>query len=73
MQAEVINVDPQERRIGIRIRALGQTEEREEIDAYLKKERDAGRVSFETILNEDLKLDKEEGDKPANKDKDENP
>lgn len=73
VQAEVINVDPQERRIGLSIRALGQTEEREELEAYLKKERDAGKVSFETILNEDLKLDKEEGDKPANKDKDGNP
>ena len=69
VQAEVINVEPHERRIGLSIRALGQTEEREELEAYLKKERDAGRFSFETILNEDLKLDKEEGDPTTNKDK----
>jgi len=69
VKAEVINVDPQERRIGLSIRALGQTEEREEMEAYLKKERDAGRFSFETILNEDLKLDKEESGQPANKGK----
>ncbi len=73
VKAEVINVDPHERRIGLSIRALGQTEEREEMEAYLKKERDAGRFSFETILNEDLKLDKEEDEQPANKGKGGNP
>jgi small subunit ribosomal protein S1 len=73
VKAEVINVDPQERRIGLSIRALGQTEEREEMEAYLKKERDAGRFSFETILNEDLKLDKEESGQPTNKGKGGNP
>ena len=73
VEAEVINVDLNERRIGLSIRALGQTEEREEIEAYLKKERDAGRFSFETILNEDLKLDKEEGPHPTNKEKDGTP
>ncbi len=73
VKAEVIHVDPHERRIGLSIRALGQTEEREEMEAYLKKERDAGRFSFETILNEDLKLDKEEGGQPANKGKGGNP
>ncbi len=73
VQAEVINVDPHERRIGLSIRALGQTEEREEMEAYLKKERDAGRFSFETILNEDLKLDKEDNGQPGNKGKSGNP
>jgi len=73
VKAEVIHVDPHERRIGLSIRALGQSEEREEMEAYLKKERDAGRFSFETILNEDLKLDKEEGGQPSNKGKGGNP
>ncbi len=73
VQAEVIHVDPHERRIGLSIRALGQSEEREEMEAYLTKEKDAGRFSFETILNEDLKLDKEEGGQPANKGKGGNP
>ncbi len=73
VQAEVIHVDVHERRVGLSIRVLGQTEEREEMEAYLKKERDAGRFSFETILNEDLKLDKEESGQPANKGKGGNP
>ncbi len=73
VEAEVLNLDLNERRIGLSIRALGQTEEREELEAYLKKERDAGRFSFETILNEDLKLDKEEGPQPDNKGKGEIP
>ena len=73
VKAEVIHVDPHERRIGLSIRALGQSEEREEMEAYLKKERDAGRFSFETILNEDLKLDKEDDGQPANKGKGGNP
>ena len=59
--AEIINIDPQERRIGLSIRALRKTEERKEMEAYLKKEKDAGKFSFEAILNEELKLDKEEG------------
>ena len=59
--AVIINIDPQERRIGLSIRALRKTEERKEMEAYLKKEKDAGKFSFEAILNEELKLDKEEG------------
>ncbi len=59
--AEIINIDPQERRIGLSIRALRKTEERKEMEAYLKKEKDTGKFSFEAILNEELRLDKEEG------------
>ncbi len=59
--AEIINIDPQERRIGLSIRALKKTEERKEMEAYLKKEKDTGKFSFEAILNEELRLDKEEG------------
>ena len=59
VEAEVVNVDLQERKIGLSIRALKRSEEREELETYLKREKEAGRFSFETILNEELKLDRE--------------
>ena len=34
-------------------------EEREELETYLEKEKEAGRFSFETILKEELKLDQD--------------
>ncbi len=66
---EVINIDPQERRIGLSIRALRKTEERKEMDAYLKKEKEAQKFSFEAILNEELRLDKDEEGQPIRKGK----
>ena len=59
VEAEVVNVDLKERKIGLSIRALKRSEEREELETYLKREKEAGRFSFETILNEELKLDRE--------------
>jgi len=67
--AEVINIDTQERRIGLSIRALRKSDERKEMEAYLKKEKETGMFSFETILNEELRLDKDEEDQPTGKDK----
>ena len=58
--AEVIHVEPHERKLGLSIRALKKTEERQEMESYLKREKEAGRFSFETILNEELRLDREE-------------
>ncbi|MEK7210105.1 MAG: 30S ribosomal protein S1, partial [Candidatus Binatota bacterium] len=69
VDAEVINVDPQERKIGLSIRALKKTEERREMENYLKKEKAAGRFSFESILNEELRLDRDEEAQPADKGK----
>jgi len=69
ISAEVINIDTQERRIGLSIRALRKSDERKEMETYLKKEKEAGMFSFETILNEELRLDKDEEDQPARKDK----
>lgn len=64
VEAEIIHIDPKERKIGLSIRALKRTEERHELESYLQREREAGRFSFETILNEELKLDKDaEADK----------
>ncbi|MFQ5902433.1 MAG: 30S ribosomal protein S1 [Candidatus Binatia bacterium] len=73
VEAEVIHVDPHERKIGLSVRALKKTEERQEMENYLKKEKEAGRVSFETILNEELRLDRDEEPQPVGKRKGENP
>ncbi len=59
VEAEVVNIDVQEHKIGLSIRALKRSEEREELESYLQREKEAGRFSFETILNEELKLDRE--------------
>jgi small subunit ribosomal protein S1 len=69
VEAEVIQVDPRERKIGLSIRALKKTEERQEMEKYLKKEREGGKVSFETLLNEELRLDRDEEARPAGKGK----
>jgi len=57
----VVQIDPKERRIGLSIRALKQHEEREEMQAYMKREHEAARFSMEDILNEELRLDREDG------------
>ncbi|MGH7833019.1 MAG: 30S ribosomal protein S1 [Candidatus Binatia bacterium] len=73
VEAEVINVDPRQKKIGLSIRALKMTEERQEMENYLKKERDAAKFSFEAILNEELRLDRDEGAEPASKEKSSTP
>jgi small subunit ribosomal protein S1 len=60
VEAEVINIDPAERKIGLSIRALRRTEERQEMENYLKKEKEGGRFSFESLLNDELRLDRDE-------------
>jgi small subunit ribosomal protein S1 len=60
IEAEVINVDANERKIGLSIRALRKTEERQEMENYLNREKEGGRFSFESILNEELRLDRDE-------------
>src|SRR5229473_1617311 len=59
----VVQVDSRERRIGLSIKALRQHEEREEMQAYLKREHEAQRFSLEDILNEELRGDREEGER----------
>ena len=60
----VVQVDTGERRIGLSVKAMSQHMEREEMQTYLKRERDAQRFSMEDILNEELRLDRgEEGDR----------
>jgi len=65
LEALVVQVDPKERRIGLSIKALKQHEEREEMQAYLKREHEAARFSMEDILNEELKLDRDDGERRA--------
>ena len=60
LEALVVQLDPKERRIGLSIKALKQHEEREEMQAYLKREHEAQRFSMEDILNEELRLDRED-------------
>jgi small subunit ribosomal protein S1 len=61
LEALVVQVDTRERRIGLSIKALRQHEEREEMQAYLKRDHEASRFSLEDILNEELRLDREDG------------
>jgi small subunit ribosomal protein S1 len=65
VEAEVTHVDARERRIGLSIKALRRSEERDEVDSYLRREREGARFSFEDILSEELRLDRDEGDRPA--------
>ena len=52
VEAEVTNVDPREKRIGLSIKALRKSEERAEMDAYLKSTRESGRFSFADVMPE---------------------
>jgi small subunit ribosomal protein S1 len=67
VEAEVTNVEPRERRIGLSIKALRRSEEREEVDSYLRREREGAKFSFEDILSGELRLDRDEGDRPPAK------
>jgi small subunit ribosomal protein S1 len=73
VEAEVINVEPHERKLGLSVRALKKTEERREMENYLKREKEGGRFSFEAILNEELRLDRDEEPQPTDKAKGGNP
>jgi small subunit ribosomal protein S1 len=59
LEALVVQVDTRERRIGLSIKALKAHEEREEMQAYLKREHEAARFSLEDKL-EELRLDRED-------------
>ena len=73
IEAEVLHIDKQQRRIGLSVRALKKTEERQEMENYLKKEREGAKFSFESILNEELRLDREENQESSEKRKSGNP
>jgi small subunit ribosomal protein S1 len=50
LEAEVTAVDPREKRIGLSIRALRKSEEREEVDAYMRRERESGKFSLADVM-----------------------
>ncbi len=54
LEAEVTNVDPREKKIGLSVRALRRTEEREEMNAYLSREGQAAKFSLEDVVGADL-------------------
>jgi small subunit ribosomal protein S1 len=61
VEALIYQIDPKERRIGLSIKALKQHEEHEEMKAYMRQgDQQGARFSFEDILNEELRLDREE-------------
>ncbi len=62
VEAEVIHIDAREHKMGLSIKALRRTEERAEMEAYLQREREEARFSFEDILGEELRLDRDEAD-----------
>ncbi|MGH7803696.1 MAG: 30S ribosomal protein S1, partial [Candidatus Binatia bacterium] len=60
VEAEVISVDVKERRIGLSIKALRRSEERGEVDEYLRREQENARFSFRDILSDELALDRDD-------------
>jgi small subunit ribosomal protein S1 len=60
LEALVVQVDSKERRIGLSVKGLRAHEEREEMQAYLKREHEASRFSLEDILKEELRLDRDD-------------
>ena len=62
VEAEVIHIDPREHKMGLSVKALRRSEERADMEAYLQRERDDSRFSFEDILGDELRLDRDEGE-----------
>jgi len=54
LEAEVTNIDGREKKIGLSVKALRRTEEREEMNAYLSREGKAAKFSLEDVMGEDL-------------------
>ncbi len=62
IEAEVIHIDPREHKMGLSIKALRRSEERAEMESYLKREREEARFSLEDVMPEEFRLDKDERD-----------
>ena len=60
VNAEVVSVDLADRKIGLSVKALRRTEERQEMESYLKREKEGGRFSFESLLGDELRLDRDD-------------
>jgi small subunit ribosomal protein S1 len=59
IEAEVTNVDSREKRIGLSVKALRRSEERAEVDEYLKREQEGARFSLADVMGDELSKDKE--------------
>lgn len=62
VEAEVIHIDPREHKMGLSVKALRRSEERAEMETYLKKEREDARFSLEDVMPEEFRLDKDDRD-----------
>ena len=60
VEAEILSIDLADRKIGLSIKALRRTEERQEMESYLKREKEGGRFSFESLLGDELRLDRDD-------------
>ena len=69
VEAEVIHIDAREHKMGLSIKALRRTEERAEMEAYLQREREEARFSFEDILGEELRLDRDDAERKSDEQK----
>jgi small subunit ribosomal protein S1 len=67
VEAEVVSIDPTDRKIALSVRALRRTEERLEMENYLKREKEGGRFSFESLLGDELRLDRDEDNQSGRK------
>jgi small subunit ribosomal protein S1 len=67
VEAEVVSIDPTDRKIGLSVRALRRSEERQEMESYLKREKEGGRFSFESLLGDELRLDRDDDPKAGAK------
>jgi len=67
VEAEVVSIDPADRKIGLSVRALRRSEERQEMESYLKREKEGGRFSFESLLGDELRLDRDDDPKAGAK------
>jgi small subunit ribosomal protein S1 len=62
VEAEVTQVDAREKRISLSIRALRKSEERDEVDAYMKREQDGARFSLADVMSGELGTRDQEDD-----------
>ena len=60
VEAEVVSIDLADRKIGLSVRALRRSEERQEMESYLKREKEGARFSFESLLGDELRLDRDD-------------
>jgi small subunit ribosomal protein S1 len=70
LEAEVIHIDPREHKVGLSIKAFRRSEERAEMEAYLRREREEARFSLEDVMPEEFRLDRDEGEERGSRRRD---